>query len=204
MSTRKEQGEPLLLSLSSQLRHRKLILASQSPRRREILEMMGLKGLFEATPSPLDETKLQKELVARNLSPPEYTRVLAEDKAKALAITRQNGLVLGSDTIVDLDGVILEKPRDASDAKRMLRMLSGVQHSVHTGVALYTVKEGSVELVRSFTETAKVQFATLSEVDIEAYVASGEPMDKAGAYGIQGMGGQMVSAVNGDFFAVSS
>jgi len=166
--------------------------------------MMGLKGLFEATPSPLDETKLQKELVARNLSPPEYTRVLAEDKAKALAITRQNGLVLGSDTIVDLDGVILEKPRDASDAKRMLRMLSGVQHSVHTGVALYTVKEGSVELVRSFTETAKVQFATLSEVDIEAYVASGEPMDKAGAYGIQGMGGQMVSAVNGDFFAVSS
>ena len=185
-----------------------LILASQSPRRKEILDMMGLQGRFSATPSPLNETALQEEL-SRHTDPTEYTRILAEEKAKALAesiihTVSQPTLVLGSDTIVDLDGHILEKPRDAPDAKRMLRALSAVQHQVHTGVALYRVMPGETApvLTHSFTDTAQVTFAALSDADIDAYVASGEPMDKAGSYGIQGIGGQLVRCVEGDFFAV--
>ena len=182
-----------------------LILASQSPRRKEILEMMGLQGRFEVMHSPLDETALQEELT-KSTQPRDYTRVLAEEKAKALASVipgEHPTLVLGSDTIVDLDGHILEKPSDEADAKRMLRALSGVQHQVHTGVALYRVNEKGAVLAGSFTDTAKVTFAMLSDADIEAYVASGEPMDKAGSYGIQGIGGQLVQCVEGDFFTVS-
>lgn len=186
----------------------RLILASQSPRRREILDMLGLANRYTATPSPLDESALQTQLVKESLSPIEYTRVLAEKKAEALALVLSNDsttpstLVLGSDTIVDLNGSILEKPTDTDSAISMLTKLSGEWHQVHTGVAIYHVQGNIVNLIASFTDTARVQFAKLSTKDIEAYVATKEPMDKAGSYGIQGIGGQLVSCVEGDFFTV--
>jgi len=186
-----------------------LILASQSPRRREILDMMGLPGMYETIPSPLDETALQMELIQKGITkdPQLYTRTLAEEKARALAETLHvtiPTLVLGSDTIVDQDETILEKPKDKQDAVRMLRQLSGREHFVHTGVALYRCIPGQApEKVASFVDQATVLFTALSEADVQAYVDSGEPMDKAGSYGIQGIGGQIVSNVQGDFFTVS-
>jgi septum formation protein len=112
--------------------------------------------------------------------------------------------ILGSDTIVDKDGMILEKPKSEEDARRMLSLLSGSWHEVHTGVAIYKVNHRTDEvlLVSSFTETAQVKFTMLSDEDIDAYVQTGEPMDKAGGYGIQGIGGQIVERLEGDFFAV--
>lgn len=181
----------------------KLILASQSPRRREILDMMGLTGKYTACPSPLDEASLQQDL--QNEDPKVYTRLLAEAKAKALAETLTTAvptLVLGSDTIVELGGEILEKPSDNDAAVRMLRQLSARVHQVHTGVAIYIAANNEIQLFTSFTDTANVLFADLSEEDIHAYVNTGEPMDKAGAYGIQAIGGQFVVKVEGDFFTV--
>lgn len=219
----------------------RLILASQSPRRREILAMMGLREgrEFLVEPSPLDESELQNELLSNNnkninnknqtqLTPIEYNLRLAQAKAHALAeahrTTSNNNntsnkvtYYLGSDTIVELDEAILEKPNDRDDAKRMLALLSGRQHRVHTAVALYrlgasvannddgendTDTARTVSLVESFVDTASVSFATLTNEDIDAYVASGEPMDKAGSYGIQGIGGQFVERIEGDFFTV--
>lgn len=183
------------------------------------------------------------ELARHSISPAMYAQKLAESKAHALArhmvVTcsdhleeEEKGgscLILGSDTIVDKEGVILEKPKNEQDARRMLTMLSGTWHEVHTGVAIYKMKypkgcnnnddddemddekdndgnqngdERIIALVSSFTETARVKFTTLSEEDIQAYIDTGEPMDKAGGYGIQGMGGQLVERMEGDFFAV--
>ncbi len=213
--TLSEECSELVLAMSSHIGKDstiRLILASQSPRRVEILEMMGLKGKFDVVPSPLDESALQRKLVNENISnPAEYTRILAEEKARALAeslaqpsTASQITFVLGSDTVVDIDSRILEKPKDQADAKRMLQRLSGAQHSVHTGVALYQVTPGKkeIELVESFTDEAMVTFAMLSDNIIDAYIATGEPMDKAGSYGIQGIGGQLVRQVQGDFFTV--
>lgn len=211
----------------------RLILASKSPRRSEILSMMGLENRFEVIPSPLDEEKLQVELQGTE-DPKEYTRVLAEEKAKALAnellLQQQQEasssqastdhdssspvLVLGSDTIVSFDGHVLEKPKDPANAKEMLSKLSGQEHEVHTGVCLVgllapsssspsSVSPQQLAFEHSFVDTAEVRFATLTEDDIDAYVATCEPNDKAGSYGIQGMGGQFVSSVTGDFFTVS-
>lgn len=194
----------------------RLILASQSPRRKDILDMMGLTGCYTVMPSPIDETELQSQY--QNLEPMVYTRKLAEGKASALAsslLTQKEEecdyletLLLGSDTIVDLDGDILEKPRDRDDAADMLRKLSGRWHEVHTGVAIYRITQGKSssssdpELVTSFTETTRVKFAQLSEEDILSYVLTAEPMDKAGSYGIQGIGGQLVERIDGCYFAV--
>ena len=172
--------------------------------------MMGLANSYEVEPSPLDESKLQVELVAKKLSSKEYTCRLAEAKARALAVTHANDsaddriptFYLGSDTIVELDETILEKPKDTADAKRMLTMMSGRQHHVHTGVALYRLFQTDISLIGSFTDTATVTFAELGEDDIDAYIASGEPMDKAGSYAIQGIGGQFVTEITGDFFTV--
>jgi len=196
----------------------RLILASQSPRRQEILNMMGLQNRFTVNPSPLDESLLQQQL--RGMDPIEYTRTLAQEKAMALAkslVSSNSGsqpqqhptLILGSDTIVAHNEHILEKPTSEADAVRMLRTLQGDQHEVHTAVALVLLTPQSSsnsgeqpQLVESFTDTAEVTFATLSDDDIASYVATGEPMDKAGSYGIQGVGGQLVSSVTGDFFTV--
>jgi len=225
------EKQPLLVSLRNKLdceptstEKPSLILASQSPRRREILGMMGLVEGKEylVEPSPLDESQLQVELRG-NVSPIEYTRKLAEAKAFALAEAHasQSGgerdnnnnkvrYYLGSDTIVELNESILEKPKDKEDAKRMLRSMSGCEHHVHTGVALYRLGSDSDSnsdsstptLLDSFTDTACVMFTDLTEEDIDAYILSGEPMDKAGSYGIQGIGGQFVTEISGDFFTV--
>jgi septum formation protein len=203
----------------------RLVLASQSPRRREILSMMGLEGRFDVVPSPADERAVQRQLQQHGpVAPPKYAESLARAKALALAelLKAKPGsnsivemtsapaptavVVLGSDTIVELDGNILEKPRDESEAKEMLSRLSGRQHLVHTGVALACVKIGALSgdevATRSFVDTAVIQFAALMPEDIDSYVSTGEPMDKAGSYGIQGMGGQMVESITGDFFTV--
>lgn len=217
-------GQSLLVSLREQLdcdpcsTKAQLILASQSPRRREILDMMGLSEGKEyvVEPSPLDESKLQVQLAEEKLSPVEYTRRLAEAKALALAEAhcgdntnaKKPRYYLGSDTIVEIDNSILEKPKNEDDAKRMLDSMSGRKHRVHTGVALYRLgssDSGDAEklvLLDSFTDTARVTFTDLTEEDIDAYVRSGEPMDKAGSYGIQGIGGQFVTEISGDFFTV--
>lgn len=189
-----------------------LILASASPRRREILDMMGLSGKYTVQPSPLDEKALQVELSGNDIDPREYARVLAERKASALCdeiMPKQQQssgatLVLGSDTIVDYDGHILEKPNDTDEAYDMLTRLSGNWHVVHTGVAVYGLVGDSKEmkLMFSFTDSAKVKFGKLSEDDIKSYIETKEPMDKAGSYGIQGIGGQLVECMEGDFFTV--
>jgi septum formation protein len=192
-----------------------LILASASPRRREILDMMGLSGKYTVQPSPLDEKSLQSELSVKAVAPREYAKILAERKAAALCDallnqeTQHNSgtiLVIGSDTIVDYEGHILEKPNDREDAFDMLTRLSGNWHVVHTGVALYVLTGDAdtrdMQLMFSFTDTAKVKFASLSQDDIKCYIDTAEPMDMAGSYGIQGIGGQLVESMEGDFFTV--
>lgn len=188
-----------------------LVLASQSPRRREILDMMGLAGRYAASPSPLDEEALQIELMAMDsISPQDYARILAERKAHAYGekmVEDGSGettttMIIGSDTIVDLGGSIMEKPKDEQEAVDMIHRLSGNWHQVHTGVAVYRVQNGENTLAFSFTDTTRVKFADLTDSDIRAYVATGEPMDKAGSYGIQGIGGQIVEQMEGDFFTV--
>ena len=167
-----------------------LILASQSPRRREILTMLGYD--FTCRPAHADET------IPAGIEPGRAVELLAQRKARAvLDAAGPDDLVLGSDTLVALDGMIMGKPSDAADAARMLRTLCGRTHTVYTGVAL--LKQGRA---RIFHQTAEVTFYILTEEEIQAYIASGEPMDKAGAYGIQGRGSALVEKINGDFYAV--
>ncbi len=173
-----------------------LVLASSSPRRRELLAQVGLgdsEFAFEALSADIDESHRAGE------SADEFVVRLAIEKAQAgLALWGQAGaVVLGSDTIVVLDDEILGKPKDEQDARQMLSALSGKRHSVMTAVA---VTDGERTLSR-LVET-KVQFCGLTEQAILAYIATGEPMDKAGAYGIQGLGGCFVEAIDGSYSAV--
>lgn len=221
METNGEEDDPLLLLCRLEniglddTAKAKLVLASQSPRRREILDMMMLKGKYTVETPPLDEGQVQRDLSALAIPPEEYTRKLAEAKAFSLAESHRDEscvgdtptiripiFYLGSDTIVEIDSKILEKPKDAEEAKTMLSLMSGRQHHVHTGVALFKRMGGEISLISSFTDTATVTFCNLSKETIDAYVATGEPLDKAGSYGIQGIGGQFVSTINGDFFTV--
>ncbi|CAM3920500.1 MULTISPECIES: Maf family protein [Shewanella] len=173
-----------------------LVLASASPRRRELLLQVGLgqaEFSFEALAADIDESHRAGESAA------EFVVRLAIEKANAgLALWGQSdAVVLGSDTIVVLEGAILGKPKDEADARQMLSALSGKRHSVMTAVA---VTDGQRTLSR-LVET-KVQFCGLTEQAILAYIATGEPMDKAGAYGIQGLGGCFVEAIDGSYSAV--
>ncbi|QYJ82834.1 Maf-like protein [Shewanella aegiceratis] len=173
-----------------------LVLASSSPRRRELLAQVALgdpEFAFEALSADIDESHRAGE------SAEAFAVRLAIEKAQAgLALWGQAGaVVLGSDTIVVLDGDILGKPKDEQDARQMLSALSGKRHSVMTAVA---VTDGERTLSR-LVET-KVQFCGLTEQAILAYIATGEPMDKAGAYGIQGLGGCFVEAIDGSYSAV--
>jgi septum formation protein len=167
-----------------------VILASQSPRRRELLALIGIA--HEVRPADIDESYLEGE------SPEEHCERLARGKATTLA-ERVSGdaVVIGSDTIVVVDGVILGKPTDAAEATRMLRLLSGRSHIVLTAVAV--ARRGRVE---SGVERVSVTFRALDDAEIAAYIATREPMDKAGAYGIQGFGATIVSRIEGDYFAV--
>lgn len=160
-----------------------LILASQSPRRRELLERAGIA--FAARPVQVEERRAQGE------SARDYVRRLAEEKARA-APAGGSDVVLGADTVVVFEEHVLEKPADADDAARMLRMLAGQQHEVITGICLHGVPGTVTDL-----EVTLVRFSPLSDAEIDAYVASGEPMDKAGAYAIQGLASRFVERVDG-------
>lgn len=165
------------------------ILASASPRRKELLEQCGYN--FEIIPSECEES------VPEGLSPKDIVEGLAYQKALDVYSMHPDRIVLGADTVVCFDGEILGKPKDEKDAKRMLKMLSGQTHEVRTGFAL--LGKG-VEFVSS--EAAMVTFFHLSDEQIDNYIKTGEPMDKAGAYGIQGKGAVLVRSVLGDYFNV--
>ena len=167
----------------------RVILASQSPRRRELLSLIGIR--HEVRPADVDETVLPSE------EPIAQCERLAREKVAAIAQHEPDALVIGSDTIVVLDGEILGKPVDVSDAESILAKLSGRTHTVHTAVAVARGRE-----VRSGVESVEVTFRPLSAQQIRDYVATEEPMDKAGAYGIQGYGATVVERVHGDYFAV--
>ena len=175
----------------------RLILASTSPRRRELLGLLGLP--FEVVASRYDEAALAPD----GLTPDEYVTRLAHGKASEV-VARMEGdaLVIGADTTVILDGATLNKPADAEDARRMLRLLSGRTHQVYTGLCLIAVRDGVAgEIQRDYAVT-DVTFDTLPDATIAAYVATGEPLDKAGAYGIQGKALSFIPGIHGDYFNV--
>lgn len=171
-----------------------LVLASKSPRRKYLLDMLGFE--FEIIPADIDE-----ESVSDGLPPAEYVERLAEEKAKAVGSELDSdAVVIGSDTIVVLDGKIINKPADDEDAVRMLKTLSGRIHTVYTGIALYDSPSG--DLVSNYQET-RVRFRELEEDEIRAYVAGGSPTDKAGAYGIQDdFGAVFVDRIEGCYYNV--
>jgi len=168
-----------------------LTLASSSPRRRELLQTLGIP--FTIQTSDVDET------TAPDLSPSDVVEELAVRKARAVASTQKEGVVLGSDTIVVLEEQILGKPADEADAFRMLTMLQGREHTVYSGVALIDAASGRVEVSHSRTQ---VRIRPLTQAEIESYIATREPMDKAGSYAIQGIGATIVEGIMGDYFTV--
>lgn len=173
---------------------KKLILASSSPRRAEVLRNAGIE--FEVRPADIDETRRPHE------SAGDYVQRLALEKVRAAVNSETNAgnfIVVGADTVVVNRGEILLKPDSADDARRMLRQLSGGVHEVHTGLAVIRTPQ---RIERVIEEITSVHFAMLSEAEIDAYIATGEPFDKAGAYGIQSLGGRYVTRVEGCYFNV--
>ncbi len=165
----------------------RVILASASPRRHDLLSLIGLE--HDVRPADVDEMLVAGE------PPREYAERLA--RAKALGAASPDDVVIGCDTIVVVDGEILGKPRDAADATRMLRLLSGRSHLVMTAIAVACGGRMVSDLVQ-----VGVTFRSLSAAEIADYIGTGEPTDKAGAYGIQGYGATIVERVDGDYFAV--
>lgn len=169
----------------------KIVLASGSPRRRELLEVVGVTD-FEVCPAQGEE-KTQD-----GLSPEETVKSLSGAKAREVAAKYDGDtVIIAADTIVCNDGRILGKPQDEAEAFSMLKALSGKVHEVYTGITLI-----KGETIVSGAECTKVEFRTLSDDEINAYIATGEPMDKAGAYGIQGKASLMVKKIDGDYFNV--
>ncbi len=164
-----------------------LVLASASPRRREILSAAGYGHVVR--PADIDES------VFDGIKPQLMVQLLAAGKAAA-AVENAGEWILGADTVVASEGKVLGKPANEDDAFRMLSMLSGKTHYVYTGVALLCADDGRM---RTLCEETAVTFRKLSEEEIRAYIETGEPMDKAGAYGIQGKGGTLVEKTEGDF-----
>ena len=168
-----------------------IILASQSPRRKELLGRMGIRD-FETISPNVDES------VFHGLPPEELVRRLSAEKAAAVAgRAGEDAIVIAADTVVALEGAVLGKPADELDAFKMLSALSGVRHQVYTGV---TVCRGGEK--QTAHEVTDVTFRELSEEEIEHYIATGEPMDKAGAYGIQGYGALLIQGISGDYYHV--
>ena len=167
-----------------------MILASQSPRRRELLGQMG----FSFTVRPAKG----EELPHPELTPAQLVEELARQKAlEVSAEAASDDVVMAADTVVAIDGVVLGKPRDKAHAAEMLSALSGREHTVYTGVA---VKRGETLLVEH--EATQVRFRPLTQREIDLYIQTGEPMDKAGSYGIQGYGALLVEGIRGDYFNV--
>jgi len=171
----------------------KLILASSSPRRAEVLRDAGLE--FDVCPTDIDETRRPHERAG------DYVQRLALEKARAAASKTggEDVAVVGADTVVVNGGEILLKPSSQEDARRMLRGLSGSVHEVHTGLAVLRLPQ---KIERVLEEVTRVYFEKLSDAEIDAYIATGEPFDKAGAYGIQSLGGRYVTRVEGCYFNV--
>ena len=169
--------------------HPRVLLASASPRRRELLTMVGIA--HEVIPADIDETYLRGE------APLAHAERLARHKAETIAQVAPDAVVIGADTIVVIDDHVLGKPRDEEHAAAMLRQLSGRTHEVFTAVA---VARGA--RTESAVDIVSVTFREVREDEIRAYITTREPMDKAGAYGIQGYGATIVQRIDGDFFAV--
>lgn len=167
-----------------------MILASQSPRRRELLSV--ITNNFQIIPA------VGEENIPEGTSPEEAVLLLSRQKATEIYLKYINETVIAADTVVTIDGKILGKPQNEQDAAEMLRMLSGCVHSVFTGVCVMFA-DGRSE---SFAEETAVEFYPLSDEEIAAYIATGEPMDKAGAYGIQERGALLVKRIEGDFYNV--
>ena len=167
----------------------RVILASASPRRRELLDLVGIA--YDVVPADIDETYRDGEEAAA------HAERLAREKGAMIAARNPDAVVIAADTIVVVDGLVLGKPRDESDAARMLSMLGGQTHVVLTAVA--ATYRGQM---RSGVESVRVTFRSLDRERIGAYIATAEPMDKAGAYGIQGFGATLVERIDGDYFAV--
>lgn len=167
----------------------RVILASASPRRRELLTLIGIA--HEVRPADVDESVFADE------APAPHAERLARAKAHALAGAHPHAVVIAADTIVVVDGDILGKPRDVAHAAEMLLRLAGREHTVYTAVAV-----ARDERTESAVEAVRVTMRALSEGEVAAYIATGEPMDKAGAYGIQGFGATIVERVDGDYFSV--
>jgi septum formation protein len=169
----------------------RIVLASGSPRRRELLHMIGLS--FEVAVPSIDET------LRPDADPSSFVMNLAMKKALSVAENFPSALLIGADTVVVLDGRVLGKPEDPGDAERMLRALSGRTHTVYTGVALLDAGSG---LKSTAFEMSLVTMKELTDTEIRSYVRTGEPMDKAGSYGIQGVGGIFITNIKGCFFNV--
>ena len=167
----------------------RVILASQSPRRRELLSLVGIE--HEVQPADIDETPWPDE------APVPHTERLARGKAQVIAARAPDALVIAADTIVVIDGAILGKPADIPEARAMLRRLSGRTHEVCTAMAV-----ACGDRIESAVVRVPVRFRALDDDTIARYVNTGEPMDKAGAYGIQGYGATIVEHIEGDYFAV--
>ena len=169
----------------------RLVLASASPRRSELLRSVGLE--FEVIPADIDESALPGE------SPAEYVARLSAEKAATVAErVGSSVIVVAADTTVDIDGLILEKPTDAGDARRMLGLLSGRTHLVHTGVTvLRSVGVGSGKTGATIVIETEVEFVALTPETVDWYVTTGEPFGKAGGYAIQGAGGALVRRLDG-------
>jgi len=167
----------------------KLILASASPRRQELLKTAGFN--FEVIPANIDETPNPSH------TPEQLVRSLAEQKCEAIHNTMPKEIVIGADTVVVIDGLILGKPSNKAEAFDMLKRLQGHPHIVYTGVSIR-----SPQKYVSFVESTKVYMRALSDEEIHEYIATGEPMDKAGSYGIQERGATLIERVEGDYFTV--
>ena len=175
---------------------------------------MGLKlnEQFTVQVSPFDEDTFQNTFDKKSCKPEEYVMLSAKNKAEALVeqIIKESklsspSLIIGADTVVDLGGEILEKPLHENIAKEQLRSMSGNIHKVHTGVSMILVMSATSDTNNkaiNFACSTDVHFATLNEADIDGYIATKEPLDKAGSYGIQGIGGQFVNKIDGDFYNV--
>jgi septum formation protein len=167
----------------------RVVLASGSPRRHQLLNLIGIE--HEVNPANIDETLRPRE------APRRHAERLAREKAATIAVRDPDLITIGADTVVVINSKVLGKPADTNDAARMLGMLSGREHTVITAVAVARGRK-----LRSAIEEVRVKFRRLREDEIEAYIATGEPMDKAGAYGIQGFGATIVERIEGDYFAV--
>ena len=169
----------------------KIFLASTSPRRAGLLDQLGLE--FEVVPFSIDESYNKDE------GPAEHVKRLALEKCQAVMDRGYNGLMLGADTVIELDGKVLGKPKDRVQAFGMLKTLAGRVHVVYSGLALYEPKE-DIEIVE-YAKTM-VKLTALKNSETESYIKTREPLDKAGAYGIQGLGGALIEEIKGDYYNV--